>query len=140
MRKASNIKRREAKVQEERQLAQVKREGAELDAELERLKIELQNMRDLWLSLISQGKIQFVPEGCQHHSDPPQSVPAQSHGALSFIETYMMDFSESYKDKDEPFDPLVDDLPIVFDGACDNIDNILVDPGFWLNSHGVNNM
>ena len=130
MRKASNIKRREAKVQEERQLAQVKREGAELDAELERLKIELQNMRDLWLSLISQGKIQFVSEGCQPHSDSPQSVPA--HGALSFIETYMMDFSESYKDKDEPFDSLVDDLPVVFDGACDNIDNILVDPGFWL--------
>ena len=130
MRRASNVKRREAKAKEERELAQVEREGAELDAELERLKIELQNMRDLWLSLISQGRILFVSEGGQLHRGSPQSVPA--HGALSFIETYMMDFSESYKDKDEPFDSLVDDLPIVFDGACDNADNILVDSGFWL--------
>ena len=45
----------------------------------------------------------------------------------------MMDFSESYKDKDEPFDNLEDDLPLGFDSACANIDNILVDPGLWLN-------
>ena len=125
------MKRREAKAKEERELAQVEREGAELDAELERLKVELQNMRDLWLSLIRQGRIQYVPEGCsQPQRDLSQSVPA--HGALSFIETYMMDFSESYKDKDEPFDSLEDDLPIVFDGACANIDNIMVDPWFWV--------
>merc|ERR1712181_58305 len=112
------------------------KEGAELDTELERLKIELQSMRDLFLYLISQGRIQFVPEGSQPQRDVSQSVPA--HRALSFIETYMMDVSESYKDKDEPFDNLEDDLPIVFDGACDNIDNILVDPGIWLNSNEAN--
>ena len=136
MRRASNTQRREAKAKEERELAEAMREGAELDTELERLKIELQSMRDLWLSLISQGRIQFVPEGCQPHKDSPQDVLA--HGALSFIETYMMDFSESYKDKDEPFDNLEDDLPIVFEGACDNIDNILVEPGIWLNSNEAN--
>ena len=141
MRKASNTKRhgRDAKAKEERELAQVEREGAELDAELERLKGELQGMRNLWLSLIRQGKIQYVPEGCsQPHRDSSPPVPV--HGALSFIETYMMDFSESYKDKDEPFDSLVDDLPIVFDGACANIDNIFVDPEFWLNSNEANNL
>ena len=122
------MKRREAKAKEERELAQVEREGAELDAELEKLKTELQSMRDLWLSLISQGRIQFVPEGSQPQRDLFQDVPA--HRALSFIETYMMDFSESYKDKDEPFDNLEDDLPFVLEEPCTNFDNILVE-GFW---------
>ena len=145
MRKAPDIKKpgREAKAREERELARVEREGAELDAELERLKSELQQMRDLWLSLICQGRIQYVPEGrCQppHSRESFRDVTESSgHGALSFIETYMMDFSESYKDKDEPFDNLEDDLPLGFDGACANIDNILVDTGFWFNLNEANN-
>ena len=118
MRKASNIKIHGREAQE---LARVEREGDELDAELARLKIELQTMRDLWLSLICQRRIQFVPEG--RSRDSSQDVLTESsvqagHGALSFIETYMMDFSESYNDKDDPFDNLEDDLPFVFDGAC----------------------
>ena len=129
-------------MKEERELARVEREGEELDAELERLKIELKTMKDLWLSLICQRRIQYVPEGSQPHSrDPSQDVltessvqAGQGHDALSFIETYMMDFSESYKDRDEPFDSLKDDLPIAIDGSCANIDNILVDPGLLLNS------
>jgi hypothetical protein len=125
-------------VKEERELSKVEREGEELDAELERLKVELQEMRDLWLSLICQRKIQYVPEGHQPHSrDSSHDVLTESsvQAGLSFIETYMMDFSESYKDKDEPFDSLENDLPFVFDGASANIDNILVDPGFCLNSY-----
>ena len=112
---------------EKRDLAQVERENAVLDAELKAKRNLLQEMRSLWLSLIRQGKIQYGPA---EEVRPPQNV-VTNPSALevhSLFDFYMQDFNENYKDNKEPFDNLEDDLP----GG--DIDNIPVDPDFWLNA------
>lgn len=135
---------RDRKSREEKiKLAEMQREGRALDAELSDLRTQLQNMRELWLTLIQEGKIQHVPrEGSQSHGqqqedsfgaallDSPPSDDTSGQDAIAFIETYMMGFSDNYRDVNEPFDNLEDDLPFVLEEPCTNFDNILVE-GFW---------
>ena len=93
---------------EKRDLAQVERENAVLDAELKAKKNLLQEMRSLWLSLIRQGKIQY---GQTEEVRPPQNVvtDASALEVHSLFDFYMQDFNENYKDNKEPFDNLEDD-------------------------------
>jgi len=136
--------RRDRKSREEKsKLAEMQREGRALDAELSDLKTQLQNMRELWLTLIQEGKIQYIPrEQSQSHGqqqedsfgaallDSPPFDDTSGQEALAFIETYMMGFSDNYRDVYEPFDNLADDLPFVPEDPCTNFDNILVE-GIW---------
>ena len=135
---------RDRKSREEKsKLAEMQREGRDLDAELSDLRTQLQNMRELWLTLIHEGKIQYIPrEQSQSHGqhqevsseavllDSPPFDDTSGQEALAFIETYMMGFSDNYRDVSEPFDNLEDDLPFVLEDPCTNFDNILVE-GIW---------
>ena len=132
---------RDGKSREEKsKLAEMQREGKALDAELSDLKTQLQNMRELWLTLIQEGKIQYVPrDQSQSHGRQQEdsslldSLPfddTSGHEALAFIETYMMGFSDNCRDVNEPFDNLEDDLPFVLEDSCTTFDNIVVD-GIW---------
>jgi len=134
--------RRDRKSREEKsKLAEMQREGRALDAELSDLKTQLQNMRELWLTLIQEGKIQFAPQDQSHGQqqevsseaalrDSPSFDDTSGQEALAFIETYMMGFSDNYRDVNEPFDNLEDDLPFVLEDPCTNFDNIPVE-GIW---------
>ena len=135
---------RDRKSREEKsKLAEMQREGKALDAELSDLKTQLQNMRELWLTLIQEGKIQYIPREQSHSHgqqqddsseaallDSPSFDDTSGQEALAFIETYMMGFSDNYRDVSEPFDNLEDDLPFVLEDPCNNFDNILVE-GIW---------
>ena len=135
---------RDRKSREEKsKLAEMQREGRDLDAELSDLRTQLQNMRELWLTLIHEGKIQYIPREqshshCQQQDDSSEAALLDSPSfddtsgqeALAFIETYMMGFSDNYRDVYEPFDNLADDLPFVPEDPCTNFDNILVE-GIW---------
>ena len=132
---------RDRKSREEKsKLAEMQREGRALDAELSDLRTQLQNMRELWLTLIQEGKIQYVPrDQSQSHSQQQEdsslldSLPfddTSGHEALAFIETYMMGFSDNYRDVSEPFDNLGDDIHYVLEDPCSTFDNIVVE-GIW---------
>jgi len=132
---------RDRKSREEKsKLAEMQREGKALDAELSDLKTQLQTMRELWLTLIQEGKIQYVPrDQSQSHSQQQEdsslldSLPfddTSGHEALAFIETYMMGFSDNYRDVSEPFDNLGDDIHYVLEDPCTTFDNIVVE-GIW---------
>ena len=132
---------RDRKSREEKsKLAEMQREGRDLDAELSDLRTQLQNMRELWLTLIQEGKIQYVPrEQSQSHSqqqedssllDSPSFDDTSGQEALAFIETYMMGFSDNYRDVSEPFDNLGDDIHYVLEDPCSTFDNIVVE-GIW---------
>lgn len=132
---------RDRKSREEKsRLAEMQKEGKSLDAELSDLKTQLKNMRELWLTLIQEGKIQYIPrEQSSSHGqqqedssllDSPSFDDTSGQEALAFIETYMMGFSDNYRDVSEPFDNLEDDLPFVLEDPCTNFDNILVE-GIW---------
>jgi len=131
---------RDRKSREEKiKLVEMQREGRALDAELNDLRTQLQNMRELWLTLIQEGKIKHVPRqqspshGQQREvssgatlPDSPPFDETSGQEALAFIETYMMGFSDNYRDVSEPFDNLEDDLK----DPCPNFDNIRVE-GMW---------
>jgi len=135
---------RDRKSREEKiKLAEIQREGRALDAELSDLRTQLQNMRELWLTLIQDGKIQYIPrEQSQSHGqqqedsfgaallDSPPFDDTSGQEALAFIETYMMGFSDNYRDVNEPFDNLGDDLHCVLEDPCTTFDSIVVE-GFW---------
>ena len=135
---------RDRKSREEKsKLAEMQREERDLDAELSNLKTQLQNMRELWLTLIQDGKIQYIPrEQSQSHGqqqedsfgaallDSPPFDDTSGQEALAFIETYMMGFSDNYRDVNEPFDNLGDDLHCVLEDPCTTFDSIVVE-GFW---------
>ena len=127
---------RDRKSREEKiKLAEIQREGRALDAELSDLRTQLQNMRELWLTLIQDGKIQYIPrEQSQSHGQQQEdSFGAALLDSPPFddtSETYMMGFGDNYRDVYEPFDNLADDLPFVPEDPCTNFDNILVE-GIW---------
>jgi len=133
---------RDRKSREEKiKLAEMQREGRALDAELSDLRTQLQNMRELWLTLIQEGKIQFAPQDQSHGQqqevsseaalrDSPSFDDTSGQEALAFIETYMMGFSDNYRDVNEPFDNLGDDLHCVLEDPCTTFDSIVVE-GFW---------
>ena len=135
---------RDRKSREEKsKLAEMQREGKALDAELSDLKTQLQNMRELWLTLIQEGKIQYIPREQSHSHgqqqddsseaallDSPSFDDTSGQEALAFIETYMMGFSDNYRDVSEPFDNLGDDIHYVLEDPCTTFDNIVVE-GIW---------
>ena len=135
---------RDRKSREEKsKLAEMQREGKALDAELSDLKTQLQNMRELWLTLIQEGKIQYIPREQSHSHgqqqddsseaallDSPSFDDTSGQEALAFIETYMMGFSDNYRDVSEPFDNLGDDIHYVLEDPCSTFDNIVVE-GIW---------
>ena len=108
---------------EKRDLAQVQRENAVLDAELKAKRNLLQEMRNLWLSLIRQGKIQYGPA---EEVRPPQNVVTDPSGP-DVLSIMMQDYNFDFDNLGDTWD-----LPITYDGG--DIDDIPVDPDFWLNA------
>ena len=108
---------------EKRDLAQVERENAVLDAELKAKRNLLQEMRNLWLSLIRQGKIQYGPA---EEIRPPQNVVTDPSGP-DVLSIMMQDYNFDFDNLGDAWD-----LPITYDGG--DIDDIPVDPDFWLNA------
>merc|ERR1712012_418045 len=89
---------------------------------------------------IQDGKIQYIPrEQSQSHGqqqedsfgaallDSPPFDDTSGQEALAFIETYMMGFSDNYRDVNEPFDNLGDDLHCVLEDPCTTFDSIVVE-------------
>ena len=108
---------------EKRDLAQVERENTVLDAELKAKRNLLQEMRNLWLSLIRQGKIQYGPA---EEVRPPQNVVTDPSGP-DVLSIMMQDYNFDFDNLGDTWD-----LPITYDGG--DIDDIPVDPDFWLNA------